>query len=241
MDPVEGRGGRIADPLEGKMSGKSGPSSVSTKLQRIAELARQMPQAKMTSLSYHIDVEFLREAYRRTRKVAAVGVDGQTAAEYAERLGENLQSLHERFKSGTYFAPPVRRIHIPKSDGRTRPIGIPTFEDKILQRAVAMVMEAVYEQDFLDCSYGFRPARSAHQALDRVWDVLMEMRGGWVLEIDIQSFFDSVDHRHLRAFLDQRVCDGVVRRTVSKWLNAGVLEGGELTRPHDGREGGGVS
>ncbi len=226
--------------LEGKMSGNSGPSSVSTKLQRIAELARQMPQAAMTSLSYHIDIGFLREAHRRVRKDGAVGVDRQTAAEYEAHLEANLQSLLERFKSGTYFAPPVRRVHIPKGNGRTRPIGIPTFEDKILQRAVAMVVEAVYEQDFLPCSYGFRPGRSAHQALDRVWDVLMEMRGGWVLEIDIQSFFDSVDHRHLRSFLDQRVRDGVVRRAVDKWLKAGVLEGGTITHPDEGTPQGGV-
>ena len=147
--------------------GTPSPSDVSTKLQRIAELARQAPQAALTTLSHHIDIEFLHEAYRRTRKDGAVGVDGQTAEEYAADLEANLRSLLDRFKSGTYQAPPVRRVHIPKGSGRgTRPIGIPTFEDKVLQRAVAMVLEAVYEQDFLDCSYGFRPGRSAHQALE---------------------------------------------------------------------------
>ena len=119
-----------------------------------------------TTLAHHIDIDWLREAYRRTRKDGARGVDGQSAAEYATKLEDNLQSLLERAKSGTYRAPPVRRVHIPKGSGaETRPLGIPTFEDKVLQRAVAMVLEAVYEQDFLDCSYGFRPRRSAHQAL----------------------------------------------------------------------------
>jgi retron-type reverse transcriptase len=151
-----------------------------------------MPGVALTSLSHHIDMEWLQEAYRRTRKDAAVGVDGQTAAEYQVNLEENLRSLLDRAKSGDrYRAPPVRRVHIPKGDGKkTRPIGIPTFEDKILQRAAAMVLDAVYEQDFLDCSYGFRPGRSAHQALDAFWRQVMPMHGGWVLELDIEAFLD---------------------------------------------------
>ena len=165
------------------MPGTPSPISVSTKLQRIAELARRSPSTALTTLAHHIDVDFLREAYRRTRKDGAPGVDRRTAEEYAQDLEANLQALLDRFKSGTYRAPPVKRVHIPKGDGsKTRPIGIPTFEDKILQRAVAMVLEAVYEQEFLDCSYGFRPNRSAHQALQRLWEVLTEIRGGWVLE-----------------------------------------------------------
>ena len=142
--------------------------NVSTKLQRIAELARTAPQMPIRTLAHHIDVEFLRVAYDRTRKDGAVGVDDQTAADYAADLESNLQSLLDRFKSGTYRAPPVRRVEIPKGDGTFRPIGIPTFEDKVLQRAVVMVLNAVYEQDFLDCSYGFRPGRSAHQAISSV-------------------------------------------------------------------------
>jgi group II intron reverse transcriptase/maturase len=222
------------------MLGTKGPESVSTKLQRIAELAKRSPAYVLTTLAHHIDADFLREAYRRTRKDGAVGVDAQTAAEYEASLNDNLDSLLERFKSGTYRAPPVRRVHIPKEGGRTRPIGIPTFEDKVLQRAVVMVLEAVYEQDFLDCSYGFRPGRSAHQALQVVWDCLMSMGGAWVLEVDIQSFFDSVDHRCLRNFLDQRVRDGVLRRTVDKWLKAGVLEAGTVWHPDLGTPQGGV-
>ena len=164
---MEGRGCRDTEPLEGKMEETSGSATVCTKLERIAKLARQAPEMAFTTLAQHIDIDWLKEAYRRTRKDGAVGVDGQTAKEYGANLEENLQSLLERAKSGTYRAPPVRRVHIPKGDGsQTRPIGVPTFEDKVLQRAVAMALEAVYEQDFLECSYGFRPGRSAHQALE---------------------------------------------------------------------------
>jgi group II intron reverse transcriptase/maturase len=223
------------------MPGTPSPISVSTKLQRIAELARQSPSTVLTTLAHHIDVEFLREAYRRTRKDGAPGVDRQTADEYAVELESNLRSLLDRFKSGTYRAPPVKRVHIPKGDGtKTRPIGIPTFEDKVLQRAVSMVLEAVYEQEFQDCSYGFRPGRSAHQALQALWEALTEIRGGWVLELDIQGFFDSLDHGHLRSFLDQRVRDGVLRRTIDKWLKAGVMEDGTLSFPDSGSPQGGV-
>jgi RNA-directed DNA polymerase len=214
--------------------------NVSTKLQRIAELARTAPQMAIRTLAHHIDVEFLRVAYEQTRKDGAVGVDGQTGADYAVDLESNLQSLLDRFKSGTYRAPPVRRVEIPKGDGTTRPIGIPTFEDKVLQRAVATVLNAVYEQDFLDCSYGFRPGRSAHQAIDSLWTGLMGMKGGWVIDLDIRKFFDSVEHGHLRTILDQRVRDGVIRRSIDKWLNAGVQQDGSLWYPDDGTPQGGV-
>jgi retron-type reverse transcriptase len=164
------------------MSETSGSATVSTKLQRIAELAKRMPGAVLTTLSHHIDIDLLREAHRRTRKDGAIGVDEVTAQEYASKFDENLTSLLERYKSGTYSAPPVRRVHIPKGDGtKTRPIGIPTFEDKVLQRAVTIVLEAIYEQDFLDCSWGFRSGRSAHGALDALRAGLMKMDGGWVV------------------------------------------------------------
>jgi RNA-directed DNA polymerase len=214
--------------------------NVSTKLQRIAELARKAPTMAIRTLAHHIDVEFLHVAYQQTRKDGAVGVDEQTAADYAVNLEVNLQSLLDRFKSGTYYAPPVRRVEIPKPDGTKRPLGIPTFEDKVLQRAVAMVLNAVYEQDFLNCSYGFRPGRSAHHALEALWRATMDVGGGWVLEIDIRHFFDSVGHGHLRAILDQRVRDGVIRRTIDKWLNAGVQHDGAIRYPDDGTPQGGV-
>jgi len=190
--------------------------SVSTKLERIAKLAKQMPGAVLTTLAHHIDIEWLQEAHRRVRKDGATGVDGQTADGYAKNLEGNLQSLLDRAKSGDHYrAPPVRRVNIPKGDGsKTRPIGIPTFEDKVLQKAVAMVLEAVYEQDFLPCSYGFRPGRGAHDALQALWEQTMTMGGGWVFEADIESFFDSVDHAKLRDVLSQRVCDGVLTRLV---------------------------
>jgi group II intron reverse transcriptase/maturase len=192
------------------------------------------------TLAHHIDVEFLREAYHQTRKDGAAGVDDQTAAEYAVNLEANLQSLLDRFKSGSYYAPPVRRVEIPKGDGETRALGIPTFEDKVLQRSVVMVLNAVYEQDFLPCSYGFRPDRSAHQALQALWHATMKVDGGWVIEIDIRHFFDSVDHGHLRAFLEQRVRDGVIRRTIDKWLNAGVQQDGAIRYLTGGTPQGGV-
>jgi group II intron reverse transcriptase/maturase len=217
------------------------PTSVSTKLERIAKVAKQMRGTALTSLSHHIDIEWMHEAYRRTRKDAAAGVDGQTAGEYALNLESNLQRLLGRAKSGDqYRAPPVRRVHLPKGDGKTRPIGIPTFEDKILQRAVAMVMEAVYEQDFLNCSYGFRPGRSAHAALDELWRGAMAMGGGWVLEVDIESFFDTVDRNQLQQIVRQRIRDGVLLRLIGKWLNAGVMEEGQLYRPESGTPQGGV-
>ncbi|WP_395857393.1 group II intron reverse transcriptase/maturase [Cystobacter fuscus] len=194
-----------------------------------------------TTLAHHIDLEWLQEAYRRTRKDGAVGVDGQTAKQYAQALEANLQSLLNRAKSGDYRAPSVRRVHIPKGDGKsTRPLGIPTFEDKVLQRAVAMVLEAIYEQDFLPCSYGFRPGRSAHQALQRLWEVLTEMKGGWVLEVDIRKFFDTLDHGQLQQLIQRRVRDGVLLRLIGKWLKAGILEEGNVTYPDEGTPQGGV-
>lgn len=222
------------------MTGRPIPESISTRVSRIAELAREDRSRSFLNLSHYIDIGWLREAYRRTRKDGAVGVDGQTAQEYEQELEGNLQSLLERLKSGRYRAPAVRRVNIPKGDGRSRPIGIPTFEDKVLQRAVSMVLEAVYEQDFLACSYGFRPGRSPHEALEAVWHGTMRMGGGWVLEVDIQSFFDELDHRELGAILDLRIRDGVIRRTINKWLRAGVWESGALSHPERGTPQGGV-
>jgi group II intron reverse transcriptase/maturase len=214
---------------------------VSTKLERIAKLAKEKPGVSLLTLAHHIDVNWLREAYRHTRKDGAQGVDGQGAEQYAAQLEVNLQSLLDRAKSGRYRAPPVRRVHIPKGDGtETRPIGIPTFEDKVLQRAVAMVIGEVYEQEFHDFSYGFRPGRSAHQALQAIRNASWRMEGGWLVEVDIRKFFDTVEHAHLRAILGRRIGDGVLLRLIGKWLNAGVLEGGVLSHPDEGTPQGGV-
>lgn len=238
--PRGGKGEPSMTTLEGPMQRTPNLDPISTRLQRIAELAKAAPSMAIRTLAHHIDVEVLRVAYQETRKDGAVGVDDQTAADYAVNLERNLQSLLDRFKSGTYVAPPVRRVEIPKSDGGKRPLGIPTFEDKVLQRAVTKVLTAVYEQDFLDCSYGFRPGRSAHQALQALWDATMRVGGGWVIDLDIRRFFDSVDHGHLKAILDQRVRDGVLRRTIHKWLHAGVLHDGMLRYPDAGTPQGGV-
>lgn len=223
------------------MAGRPTPETVSTKLGRIAELAKQMPGTALRTLAHHIDIEWMKEAHRRVRKDGALGVDGQTAAEYAKNLEGNLQSLLDRAKSGDHYrAPPVRRVHIPKGNGKTRPLGIPTFEDKVLQKAVAMVLEAVYEQDFKASSYGFRPGRSAHDAIEALWNATMAVGGGWVLEADIEKFFDSVDHAKLREVLSQRVRDGVLTRLIGKWLNAGVMEEGVVRHPETGTPQGGV-
>jgi len=223
------------------MTGTLGREVISTRQRKIAELAQREPKLTLTTLAHHVDEEWMREAYRRTRKDAAAGVDGVTAAQYEADLETNLTGLLERFKSGRYRAPAVRRVHLEKpGTSKTRPIGIPTLEDKILQRAVLMVMEPVYEQDFLDCSYGFRPGRGAHQALQALRDGLMEFGGGWVIDLDIEDFFGSMDWGHLRSFLDRRVRDGVIRRAIGKWLNAGVMEAGKLSYPQRGTPQGGV-
>jgi RNA-directed DNA polymerase len=229
--------------LVGNTEGALEPESVYTKQQRIAKLAKQMPDAGFTSLAYYVDLEWLREAYRRTRKDGAVGVDDVTADQYEADLEDNLSSLLERFKSGSYFAPPVKRKYIPKEVGGEpiRPIGIPTLEDKILQRAVVMLLAPLYEQDFLDCSYGFRAGRNALQALEALWHAIMGMGSAcWVLEVDIKSYFDTVRHGYLREFYKKRVRDGVVIRVLGKWLKAGVMEDGALHYPKEGTPQGGV-
>ena len=170
------------------------------------------------SLNHVIDLEWMKEAYRLTRKNGAPGIDGVTAATYEVNLEVNLRDLLDRIKSGRYQAPPVRRVYIPKADGTQRPLGIPTFEDKVAQRAIAMVLETIYEQDFLPCSYGFRPGRSAHQALHTLRSAIWGQRLHWVLDVDIRKYFDTIPHSHLRTFLDQRVTDGVIRRMIEKWL-----------------------
>jgi group II intron reverse transcriptase/maturase len=229
------------EPQEGKMADTPRSDTISTKQARIAKLARQMPGTALTSLSHHIDLDWMYEAYRQTRKDGAKGVDGQGSEEFAQDLEGNLAELLNRAKSGSYRAPAVRRVYIPKDGGKkTRPIGIPTFADKVLQRAVKMVLEPVYEQDFLDCSYGFRPGRSQHQALQALWNGLMDMKGGWVLDLDIQNFFGELGHREVQRLLRQRVTDGVVCRLIGKWLNAGVMEKGSISYPERGTPQGGV-
>jgi RNA-directed DNA polymerase len=215
------------------------PANLSTKRQWIAELARTKPGTVLFSLHHVIDLEWMQEAYDLTRKDGATGIDGVTAAEYQANLEANLVDLLDRIKSGRYKAPPVRRTYIPKADGSRRPLGIPTFEDKVAQRAIVMVLETIYEQDFRSCSYGFRPGRSAHEALRELHSAIMKGQY-WVLDVDIRKYFDSIPHHHLRAFLDQRVTDGVIRRMIDKWLKAGVLEDELLHLAAEGTPQGGV-
>ena len=226
--------------LLGNMNDTQRSDDVLTVQQRIAELARERPQESFTALNHYLSVEWLKAAFERVRTNSAPGVDGQSWSDYAAHLEENLRSLLDRAKSGRYQAPPVKRVHIPKGEGKeTRPIGMPTIEDKVLQRAVVMLLEPIYETDFKAFSYGFRPERSAHQALSYVWS--QSMQGiRWILEVDIRKYFDNVKKDQLGKFLDRRVRDGVIRRLIGKWLHAGVWEKGQLSYPEDGTPQGGV-
>ena len=241
-DPVEGRAVSGYGIVGVKGTNMSGFENVSTKQRRIAELAKDAPDMAM-DLSHHMDLEWFMEAYRRTRKNGALGIDEQTAQEYAENLEENLRSLLDRAKSGQYRAPAVKRVYIPKDAAgkELRPIGIPTFEDKVLQRAVVMALEPVYEQDFLACSYGFRPRLSAHMAIGAVRSSLVEMGGGFIIDLDIRKYFDTIDHQQIQDIFRKRVRDGVLVRLIGKWLNAGVMEDDLLTYQDTGVPQGGLS
>ena len=209
--------------------------------QRIAQVARERPHEVFTSLNHYLDVDWLKAAYERVKPDSAPGVDGQSWADYGKDLEKNLQSLLDRVKSGSYVAPPVKRVQIPKGDGKeTRPIGMPTLEDKVLQRAVVMLLEPIYEQDFKYFSYGFRPGRSAHEALSCIWSQCTTHRIVWILDVDVRKYFDTLKHACLGGLLDLRVRDGVLRRLIGKWLHAGVLDRGQLSYPEDGTPQGGV-
>jgi RNA-directed DNA polymerase len=229
------------EPLKGNNPDTQRSERVLTKQQRIAQLAREHPQMAFTSLNHYLDEEWLTEAVDRVRADSAPGVDGQSLADYKQQLKQRLSDLLCRAKSGCYVAPPVKRVHIPKGDGKeTRPIGMPTIEDKVLQRAVVMLLQPIYEEDFQSFSYGFRPGRSAHQALEALWRQTMYQNTGWILDVDIRKFFDTLEHRHLRQILQHRVKDGVILRLIGKWLNAGIQEENQLIYPEEGTPQGGV-
>jgi retron-type reverse transcriptase len=194
--------------------------SVSTRKQRIVLAAQKFRHEPLTALSHHMDLNWICEAYRQVRKNAATGIDGQTVAQYGENLVENLRDLQSRAKSGSYQAPPVKRAYVPKNEKEDRPIGIPTTEDKILQRAVSMILEPIYEQEFLPFSFGFRPGRSQHQALEYLREQCFAQKVQWILEVDLRKFFDTVDHRQMQELLSRRVQDGVITRLIGKWLQA---------------------
>lgn len=197
-------------------------------LSRITELAKEDPGRKFFSLAHLLTVAALYEAFYSLRKDAAAGVDAVTFAEYEEHATENIRRLHERVKGKRYRAQPLRRIYIPKEDGRTRPISIPALEDKIVQKATLSLLNAIFEADFLDCSYGFRPGRNPHQALDEVGRVICCASTAWVLELDITSYFDSIVREQLMAMIGKRVSDASILRLLRKWINIGVIDEGRL-------------
>jgi RNA-directed DNA polymerase len=214
---------------------------VSTVQEQIAALAKRYPNRGLTSLNKYLDREWIREAFRRIRKDGAVGIDGVSAEQYAKELEANPDDLVNRAKSGSYFAPPVRRAYAPKPGSKEkRPLGVLTTEDKVLQKAVLMLLEPIYEGEFYDFSYAFRPERNCHKALEAIRNSIMDMRIGWILEVDIRQFFDSLDHVKLREIIRQRVRDGVLTRLIDKWLKAGVMEAGQWKRSEEGTPQGGV-
>jgi len=222
------------------MSGASTSGGMSPQLLEVVERARREPEGRFHSLAHRIDVAALERAYHRMRKDAAVGVDGVTKEQYGQDLERNLRDLHARMKAKRYRHQPIRRVHIPKEGGKTRPIGISAFEDKLVQDAVREVLEAIYEQDFLDCSYGFRPGRSAHDAVRTLDRIVHQGQANWILEADIVSFFDSLDRDELKRMLEVRVADGSLLRLIGKCLRVGVLDGVELSTSESGTAQGSV-
>ena len=209
-------------------------------LERVRQAARRDRKMRFTALLHHVyNVEMLRAAFFSLKREAAPGVDGQTWRHYGEALEENLQDLSDRLKRGAYRAKPVRRVFIPKADGRQRPLGVTALEDKIVQRATVEVLNAIYETDFLGFSYGFRPGRSQHKALDALYAGLLTRKVNWVLDIDIRGFFDAIDHEWLVKFVEHRIADRRVVRLIQKWLNAGVLEEGKRMKVEEGTPQGG--
>ena len=240
---MEGRGLAKGKTLKQTTSRTQGRRGVPSELERIREAAQKDRKQRFTALLHHAyAVDRLRKSYFRLKREATPGIDGETWRHYGEKLEENLQDLSERLKRGAYWARPVQRVYIPKADDRRRPIGVPVLEDKIVQRAVAEVMGAIYEQDFLGFSYGFRPGRSAHQALDALAVGLMTKKVNWVLDADIRGFFDTLEHGWLVKFVEHRTGDRRIVRLIRKWLKAGVLEEGKRIQSEVGTvQGGSIS
>ena len=242
VTPVESMEGRTE--AEGKSAARNASSTqreqdAPTSLQRIGERAKQKPKEKWTNLLSHIRVPLLKEAYQSLRKDAATGVDEVSWHDYGKRLDERLIELENQVHRGSYHPQPVRRVLIPKGDGKTRPLGIPSLEDKIVQQAVRMILEPILEAEFVGFSYGYRPKRSAHDALDALAAAIMR-KVSWVLDADIEAFFDTIDHRHLQAFIEHRIGDTRLVRLLMKWAKAGVMEEGELRETRAGTPQGGI-
>lgn len=222
------------------MGDTPGSQTISTQLQRIAQQARDYPETKFNNLYHLINRDLLREANRQTRKDAAPGVDKITAAEYAKELESNLADVHQRLRERRYVAPLVERYWIEEDTGKKRPIGLSTYEDKVVQRSVGMLMSAIYDQDFYEFSHGFIKGRNQHKALVALRKDCMEKNIGWIIDADVSGFFDNLDHRYLRGFVAQRINDGGINQLIGKWLNAGVLDGESITYPETGTPQGSV-
>lgn len=239
-EEMEGSGLAKGNSLEQNASRTPSRIDALSALERVRQAAKQDKTMRFTALLHHIyNPEMLRAAYLGLKREAAAGVDGETWRHYGEALEENLQDLSHRLKRGAYRAKPVRRVFIPKADGRQRPLGVPVLEDKIVQRAAVEVLNSIYETDFLGFSYGFRPGRSQHNALDALYTGLLTRKVNWVLDLDIKGFFDAISHEWLVKFIEHRIADRRVVRLIQKWLNAGVLEDGRRIRVEEGTPQGG--
>src|ERR1035438_10403656 len=233
-EAVEGRGLAEGNTASKTRPGRSAGPDAPSALDRVRRVAQQDREARFTALLHHVDVDRLRAAYRAIRPDAAPGVDGETWRSYGQQLEEGLHDLHGRLQRGAYRAKPTRRAYIPKADGRLRPLGIAALEDKIVQRAVVEVLNAIYETDFRGFSYGFRPGRSQHHALDALATGILRKKVGWVLDADISDFFTKLDQSWLLKFIEHRVADKRVLRLIQKWLRAGVIEDGAWTASEEG-------
>ena len=239
-EEMEGRGLAKGNLREQNASRTQRRSDALSALERVRQAARKDRKTQFTALLHHIyNPNMLEMAYLALKREAAPGVDGETWRHYGQALESNLQDLSERLKRGAYRAKPVRRVYIPKADGRQRPLGVTALEDKIVQRATVEVLNTIYETDFVGFSYGFRPGRSQHQALDALYAGLLTRKVNWVLDLDIRGFFDAIDHGWLVKFIEHRIADRRVVRLIQKWLNAGVLEDGKRTLVQEGTPQGG--
>ncbi len=234
-EAVEERGLAQGNPVRPTRDRAQDRESLQSALDRVRQAASNDRELRFTTLWHHVyDVRRLREAYFSIKRKASPGVDGQTWRQYGEALESHLEDLSDRLRRGAYRAKPVRRVFIAKADGRLRPLGVPALEDKIVQRATAEVLNAIYETDFVGFSYGFRPGRSAHNALDAVSVGITQKKVSWVLDADIRGFYDAVDHEWLVKFVEHRIADRRIVRHIKKWLKAGVMEDGEWRRVEEG-------
>jgi RNA-directed DNA polymerase len=237
---MEGRKSQQSCIANGKEICSPKQNKFQTKFVMLAARAKEIQNAPLKTLAHLIDQNWLHESWRRLRKGAAAGIDAVHANTYAEDIDNNLQNLLTKLKTKRYYPSPVRRVYIPKADGKQRPLGLPTVEDKIAQNAVTFLLTAIYEQDFLPMSYGFRPNRNAHHALEEVKATIAQKKVSWVLDVDIKSFFDSIDHEWLLKFIKHRIADHAIINLIDQWLKAGVMEDGKLIKSSSGSPQGGV-